>query len=58
MHSDDASPDQPEPDVTERQRRAQRPFDELPRRPWRGPLTFGIVAATLELGLLLWLVSC
>lgn len=36
---------------------APRPFDQLPRRS-RGPLIFGIVAATLQMAALLWLVRC
>jgi len=25
---------------------------------WRGPLIFGVVAATIEMGLLLWMAWC
>ena len=35
-----------------------RPDHGLPRHPWRGPLTFGVVAATLQLGGLLWIANC
>jgi hypothetical protein len=58
VHTDDESPRQPAPDPTGPHDVPPRPFDPLPARPYRGPLIFGIVAATLELGLLLWLVSC
>lgn len=34
------------------------PDHGLSRHPWRGPLTFGVIAATLQLGGLLWLANC
>lgn len=60
MTEDDAAPEHSvdRPAGDERDAPAPRPFDTLPDRPWRGPLTFGIVAATLQMGALLWLARC
>jgi hypothetical protein len=42
----------------ERGERGARPVDDRPGGGFRGPLVFGVVAATIELAIILALVYC
>lgn len=33
-------------------------MSQLPRHPFRGPLLFGVVAATIQMGAILWFAYC
>ena len=50
--------DEPDESAKPRDDQDHRLDDRAPRDPLRGPLTFGVIAATLQLGALLWLVNC